>query len=439
MSKKEKNSKKKQNSKKKSEPKQYVIGASATKKFLIVFVSIFVGIAVVLGTVAGVASAIKNSSYIFYSEGVGVDEGLLNYFTAYYKNQYFQNNSIPGTNDTEEFWTTAPYAPATNTTNEQFFKVSLEELIKKLIASNVIFDEMFTLSSSDRKEIKIAMQNVFERLQVKNKSEFNEKVKDFGFDYRDFKLASEMIYKDYVWSNYAFGENGSNMDSYIEYCNEFYGSYYSRVKFIFIRTEDTFKTDGEGNRVLENGADVTVELTESEKAERQEYIAEIKACVDGINEGTVDISGFDKYASDIMKKYAEIDEEAVNGYYLYKDDELKVISTFTASLSEDIPNAAEAALSLEMGKGAYAELNEEEDGFAGYLFVLRDTLEDYAYYDTSDDGFFGDFLVLAKNWLTNKLINEYDDFEARETYASYSIINIPYMKSTKDYLITLNP
>ncbi len=412
--------------------KKYVIGASATKRMLTIFISVFVGIAITIGAVAGVISAVNNSPYIIYSEGVGVDEGLLNYFTAYYKTYYFKKNSIPGTSDTEEFWNRSPYAPATNTTNEQFFKVELEAFIKKLIASNVIFDEMFSLSSTDRKEIKIAMQNVFARLQVDSKSEFNEAVKEFGFDYSDFKRASEMIYKDYVWSNYAFGVDGSNMQSYPEYCNEFLNEY-SRVKFIFIRTENTFKLDEEGNRIVENGSDVTVALTEEEKAERQQYIDIIKECVDGINAGTNDKSGFDKYASDIRKAYGEITVYETDGYYLYSSSE------FTSAFYNDIPNAAKAALELELGEGSYIELKADEDGFAGYCFMYRDEVDESAYYDTSEEGFFADFYALAKNALYNEMIDEYDNFESRASFAEVSIINIPYMSNISNYMIQLDP
>ncbi len=415
-------SKKKTKNKNAPAKKSTKAGAVSTKRIVTVFVSVFVGIAVILGASLGIASAVKHSSYVMYYKGIGVDEGVVNYFSAYYKTMFMK--SMSNAEDTEEFWNTAPYYPATSTTHGDNLKYYTGTYIKNLIASNAIFDEMYRLTNDDKVEIKLAMQNVFESLRVSTKAEFNEAVSKFGFDYNDFKTATEMIYKDYIWPIRTFGADGSGVSSYTDYCSEYLLNY-SRVKFVFIRTETKLNTGADGKITVEN-------LTEAEKLERADYINKLIACADAINANEADSAGFEALALSVKEAYGEISENETDGYYLMSG------SAFTEAFSTDMPKIAKKALELNVGEAAYIEvLSDEvanERSFVGYCFMYRDTVEDYAYTDDSESGFFGDFYLSCASALYMDMIDEYNDFEPTDKWNDISVINIPYMPYTPNYV-----
>ena len=72
-----------------------------------------------------------------------------------------------------------------------------------------MFDEYATLTNEDIYKIDFAVQEVLNFQAGGSKKTFNELTSSMGFDFKDFKRGTEMLYKLRVVYNTVFGESGS--------------------------------------------------------------------------------------------------------------------------------------------------------------------------------------------------------------------------------------
>ena len=248
--------------------------AAKTKRLVIIFVSAILALVLLLGVVLGVVAIAKNASYAVKLESVGMTEGVANYFVTLFKDAYIDQlkNSGVKVSDTEQFWS-SPYINAQVSTSTQgdYLKLYVENNIKKIVADNYLFDKYLTLTSSAKNDIAMTVREILYSRASNSEAMFNEDAAQYGFDYGDFKKAVEMLYKSSAVANGVFGSNGQNLVGLTDYCNEFFmGSEdfvgYKRAKLVFIRTEDTFKLDENGNKITESktdseGKEITVDVT----------------------------------------------------------------------------------------------------------------------------------------------------------------------------------
>jgi hypothetical protein len=136
-------------------------------------------------------------------------------------------------------------------------KSHLENFQKNYICEDV---EYLKQGLSETKELVLALYNLVK--------EFNEIYAEHGFDFDDFKDAAELLYKEKAVKARIYGENGENMQSFPESCDEYFENY-SHVKLLFIRTEDKFELDSKGNRVVdENGEDILVTIEDDDEFDK---------------------------------------------------------------------------------------------------------------------------------------------------------------------------
>lgn len=424
--------------------KKIKMDAKATKRLVIVLVSILLGIAVIFTSVVGIVNAVRRRSYLISYENTGVDAGVASYLASMYKNTLLRQLASSGNvnaSDTETFWNSQYYG---NTTWGDMLRYYTENYIKQIVAANAIFDMKTKLTDADKKELALATREILSYRAGGSVEKFNADVAEMGFDYDDFKKATEMLYKaDYAFVN-IFGENGSKISSDTEYCDEFFTNYV-RAKIIFIRTENTFVYDAEGNRVKdeETGYDKLCELTEEQKAERMEYIARLEECVKGINDGSVDVSQFDILASEISEKFKEGGESLINSGYYFKNGSVST-SNFTAMIGSD--KIVNTVYSLDVGYSASVDLTKMNEGeaelqsedeenanaFVGKCYILRVENESSAYLDTSASGFFEDFYLLASKTLYQTMLNEYSELvKVGEKWSLLDLVKIP---KNSDYI-----
>lgn len=407
---------------KKTNGNEGAMNAQRTKRLLLIITAAFLAFILLLGCVLGIASAVKRSSYAMYYKGVGINEGVARCLATYYKGLCIRllNQSQYNPENTDEFWSSV-YDEQSGETFGEFLSEFVSLSIKNLIASSVIFNTELSLTQSDKKKIETAIEERLNTLYKGNKSDFNKDCEKYGFDFKDFKSSMELVYKARVLSSRIFGEGGAGILSDLEYCEEFFAGY-ARVKFIFIRTEDTVLRGEDGKYTVK-------ELTEDEREERLALIEKIKACVDGINSGERDPGGFDSYAEQVKTLFGEIGAEELAGYYLYNDENGNS-SAFTKAFSGDYPDVAKKALSLSVGKGAYLSCDDENGGFEGICFMYRDEIAKGTYpyyYDVAEDGFFADFASLAANSLTSSMIDKYAaKVEESDKWSSMMLTEIPY-------------
>ena len=288
----------------------------------------------------------------------------------------------------------------------------MEEYLKGIVAANVLFDEYATLTEEDEYKIDFAVQEVLNFQAGGSKKTFNELTSSMGFDFKDFKRGTEMLYKLRVVYTTVFGESGSKMQTnFADYCNRYYESNYIRAKILLIRTQDTYKLD-ENNEMIK-GEDGKYEirlLTEAEKQERAAYIAQLDACVDSIRsnpENTIALNDFNNLLNEVAEKYNENVTSAVkNGYYLSQD------SDYTSKLGLD--GVINEAFNLDIGEiyscetgVTVAETTNSSTGFSYKCYVYRMEKEEKAYQDSSLEHFFLDFNSLASVALYGEIVDEY--------------------------------
>jgi hypothetical protein len=370
----------------------------------------------IFGAVFGIIVAVRNASYVMKYDNVGIDAGVASYLISYYKGNFLSKvDSVYGAyinvSDTPEFWSSPRSLEGLTSTWGDLFEYEVERNLKLIIAANVLFDTRSEFSDADKNAVKIATEEVLSFRHNGSKSEFNDATAVYGFDYKDFEKATEMLYKYTYVQAKIFGPAGENMMTNSEFFQNFFSGY-KRVKLLFIRTDTKFELDANGNRIIgEDGKDKLVSLTDEEKAERTRRIEEVRATVSGINDGKVAIEMFDKHMSD----YDEGDRSAHNGYYFRSGTD------FTDEFASEFNDIVDAAYSLEIGKAAEVECS------FGVCFVLREENVPGAYTNTKAGWCFSDFYYLAASELYYSLVEELaKEIEVKEKWNDISPIAVPY-------------
>lgn len=396
--------------------------AAAQKKpkrnvFLISFVSVFVAIAVIIGAVFGIIAAVNNSKAAFKYKGMTMSEELANFFVSYYKYEYLsmlKRNGITDAEDKAEFWNKK--CNSVNTYGE-FLEYNTREYIKQILVANYLFDNYARLSAAEKRDIELAAEEILDYHADGNVETFNKETEGFGFTYSVFDDAAKMLYKATVARSVLFGADGSKIASETESCNEFL-SQYSRVKLLFIRTADKFKLDENGNRVLgEDGNDTLESLSDEEMEERARDVESIRAAIASVSEnGEIQMSPelFDHY----LNKYAnDGDASKLNdGYYFHSS------SAFTAEFAKEFEDIVSKSLN-EMSVGEFCEVKTE----FGVCFIYKCEAEDGAYFDQTDGSCFLDFYQLAAVYTFDKMLSELSkDVTVKERFENVDIISMPY-------------
>lgn len=381
------------------------------KKLVFIIVSVILAAIILFGAILGIAVAVRNAGYLMRYGGVGVDEGVARYLSSYYKSIYMKNLASSGieVKDTEEFW---GQIMVNETTLGDYLRYATEGYIRQVIATNYLFNRYARLSADDKRDIELAIEEKLDYLAGGSVSVFNEKAEPYGFDYDDFKEATELLYKSWSAKNKIFGKNGEYMTEFPDEVEEFYESY-SHVKLIFVRTESTFVLDENGNRQPDDdGNDTLRDLTESEKAERLERIEYLKGVVAKINSGEASAEIFDQ----LLRDYDEGDRGShTKGYYFNEH------ASYTKEFSEEFERVVKASYEIEIGKADYVECS------VGYCFIYRIPREKGAYLDNTAGWCFSDFFSNASAEMFQKMIDEIaEKIEVKEEWSHIDPVSIPY-------------
>ena len=430
--------------------------ARKTRRIIIIAVCVILALAILLGAVLGIVTAVRNASYVMKLDRVGIDKGVASFLISLYKYEYIASYS--GASDSDTFWNKARVTG----TEGDLFNYEATEYLKEIVAANALFDQYAELTSEDKKRINLATKEVLNFKASGSEKTFNEKTAEFGFDFDDFKRGSEMIYKASVVATRVFGEGGANMQTMFgDWCNTFYENNYIKAKILIIRTEDTFayEMDENGDFVLNekgekipiyetdaggNKIHATRPLTAEEKAERLQYVNELKSLEAALKENpnaTITRNKFNNLLTEIAEKYNENVTSAVkDGYYLmrksYVDEKSgthELITTdYTGKLNLDhivreLYSRDEGEIySYETG-AAVAE--DVESSFSYVCFAYRMEKPEGAYADSTLEHFFWDFNSLAAYFLYVDLIKEkISDVELKKKWDGINPVSIPVNK-----------
>ncbi len=354
---------------------------------LIIFAAAFVCAALIFGVVFGIIIAVDNASAIASYGGVNIDEETAKYLSSYHKYTYiaYLRSQKVEAYDDPEFWYSSN---ADGITYGRLLTEGARAFISDVLVSNYYFDKYSSLDSSAKAAIEAAVEAVEGRF-YSDGAALNEALAKRGLTRRGLERAAEMIYKTAYAQTMIYGDSGAklmNADYFYE-C-ERYLAEYSRVKLLFIRTENTFELDENGKRLQDSGGYKMRELSVTEKSERAALMEKIDAEIAGYKSGA-DIQITEELFEGYIKKQGEGDPELDDeGYYFSKAS--AYTAAFASDVSEDIVRTA-----LDIRIGDYAKVETE---FA-VCYLYRCEPATGAYLDTSETGFFADFYSDAADFL----------------------------------------
>lgn len=314
-----------------------------------------------------VAAAITVSFSSCGSEGPSVMEykdltvtsNMYQYWMSGYKAMFLYTYS-ENMKDSASFW---EEKLDDGVTTETFFTGIVDENIKKkLVAMSLFRESGLSLTNAVQTSVKGKVDQLVSDLSEGNKSKFNSFIADYGVNYDilfNIYLEEAKIeqLKDYLYGSYGAEKITDDQR------DEYYKQNYTRIKHIFIRTEDRLVTDKDGNYVYDGEKYQTEALTEEEKQQKQAKIAQVSSKLDA---GENFESLLTEYSED------EASSHYTNGFY------------FSAS-TEYIAEVLEAAFNMQIG-----EVRRVESEY-GVHFVKKYELDDGAYSVSTNSDFFTTF------------------------------------------------
>lgn len=377
-------------------------------RFLIIFICIFLSAVIVLGGVFGTIAAVRESRSVAKYGDTYLDKGAAVYLAAYYKYRYIDLLKQQGINayDSSLFWQKEAeegksYADA--------LRESFEEYVSALLVANAIYDSYADFNKSEKEKVKAAAEAMLRYSSAAGSREsFDSLCEIYGFDYDGFLLAAEYLYKADSAMSAMYGEDGSGISSSTEECERYLATY-THVDLMFIRLEDTFVRDDEGNISYDSdGVAITRPLTAEELAERQDIVSKMRTY---ISENTVTVETFEYY---LEKSDGDSDMYDV-GYYFNQNAET------TGEFSEVFSEVVDKAYGMEIGE--YAEV--ECPAVGGVCFIYKYNVAEGAYAN-SDNPFFSDFYSDAVSYIYPIVLTELSaDAELRDSFYEIDIVSLP--------------
>ena len=389
--------------------------ATKFNKILLIFVCAFVSLAIIFGGVLGIIMGVKNARAAVRYNGLTMEPEVASFFASYYKSYYMSLLASSGNenvSDTLYFWNSESEEGATY---GELLSKNTDLYIKQIMVAVYLFDSYNTLTDAEKETINSVVNDILIYKANGSIEAFNSATERYGFSYDSFIDAATMMYKSVAVKSALYGHDGSNIAVLPELCEE-YLKEYSHVKMLFIRTEDEFLLDEEGNRVSGEEGDVMRPLTEKEREEREAAIADIREYIAAAeNGGDIQMSPelFDSY----LKKYDNADNlRHTSGYYLHSSS--KYTSGFASAISV---NVVKAALAAEVN--SYTEVEWEH----GVCFIYKYEPATSAYASSAIDIYFEDFYANASDHFFKKTLDELvPEVEFTEKYLAIDPIYIPY-------------
>lgn len=336
---------------------------------LLIFVALFLAVALIFCTVLGILALRRNAAYVLKYDGVGMTEGVATYLVSYYKGRYLaalRENGVADADDLYTFWSRE--AEDGVSYGERFTADARRFLLQILVEASLYRDGY---STADKRKVEAAAEELLTFQADGSRELFDQRVEIYGFNYRDFLTATELLYRAEQAVSYLYGSSGTRIYSDTAFCEEYLAGY-THVQLIFIR-EYTLPDKNE------KGEEIYRDMTEEERQERARRIAELEAAIRG--DGGVWISP--ELFETLRAKYDESGISSAGGYYF------RTGSRYTEDFAALFPEVLAKAEGMKLGD--YASVDTE----VGTCFLYRLAPQSGAYTDATEDGCFSDFASLA--------------------------------------------
>ena len=332
----------------KSHPKQKV-------SFVRILICIFVSFVLAVGGMFGMVSAIRGARGLVKYDQVSLDEGMINYFSALYKQEYIRNMRMVGieAEDTAEFWQSK--MPGGESYGENFER-SFREYLASLVAAASIYLNHSKYTVDDKLAVTKTTEEILKFKADGSVDHFNEMAEKYHFDYDDFHNAAAILYKAKRASEVIYGADGKNLANFPSLCEEYLQNY-THVSLLFVKINDS--------------------MTAEEKEEKQHIIDTLSAAIEAKNTGVgtpITEEMFNTYLAD------SDGDEAMHsrGYYFRRGAEK------TAEFYNAFPEVVDASIDMKVGEYRMVEC------MVGVCFIYKTEPVSGAYSDSSNV-FFSDF------------------------------------------------
>ena len=359
-----------------------------SKKLFLIFTALFLGSVLIVGIVFGTVAIVKNSGSVMKYKGIYLDEGVANYLTASYKNDFINATRCP---DTEEFWSSIA---TDGKTYGDLLTEATQHYLATVLVGSYLFDRNSRLTKSDKAVIEKAIDEVVDFRAEGSVECFNEIGAAMGFDFKDFKKAATLLYKYEMAERIIFGYEGASLSKggFEAECNEYFKNNYSKVRLMIIRT-DTDNT-----------------------SDRHEKIADIRL---KIADGRMNEEAFIWH---VQNEYPTNTPNDTSGYY-FSPKSAYSLQFKEEGLEDGADKIVDTALSMKEGEYAECELA------IGICFIYKCELgesENGAYKLSSLERFFEDFYKNATPYVYASAIEVFiPDVSIKEKYDSQYVLSQP--------------
>lgn len=331
-------------------------------------------------------------------KGYEITEGMYSYWMKSWKSYYLSYYS--DITDTEEYWNAEA---SEGVTNKDYLTEQISTRIRYYLIAEKLFDD-YNLKLDDEVKEKIESDINDQTDYYGSKGAFNDFLsEEYGININTLKKIYTIEEKYRALFQYLYGTNGKNTSTPEELDN-YYKTYFVRVKYVMFLKEVKYAYDEEGHRITDpaTGYYEFEDLTDEEKEEVTRKANEV---LDGVKGG----ENIDTYMAEYMKEFGYTPEEYPNGYYISADN----YTLHTVDVTS-------AALEMEIGE---VRLIENE---SCYFVVQKFELIDKAYAALPDSNQFTDLVSYSNNLKFTAEFNEYlsDIEEDSELIAKYSVEKI---------------
>ncbi len=338
-------------------------GKKKKKNALFITGAVTVALALVVGIILGIIAIINSARAVMVYRGHTMDEKVATYLISVYKPRHLaslREAGISYADDSSEFWG-MQNPDGSGTFGEGFVRAS-EMYLKEILVASYLYEASAGFTKDDKAAAKKSADQVAElRYNTEGfDALFEADARKMGYDYESYIEAAYMLYKARFACNALYGSDGSGASYLPGECNDFLKAEYTRVTLLFIRTETTFSTDADGNRLQEEGRYVLEFLLPEDAQERLENINSLTAQIDGYNS-----SGSPEEAAAIADKIKKYAEES------YKADQSTDRTEYYFSRNSDYKNSfitAEGAFEAVVNEALGLNIDENGAGF-GYCKI----------------------------------------------------------------------
>ncbi|MBQ8288677.1 MAG: hypothetical protein IJX76_07915 [Clostridia bacterium] len=310
-------------------------------------------------------------------EGYTVTEGMYLYWMKTWKDHYVTNYA--DVEDTDAFWTSLNES---GVTNEEYITTNIKTRIRYYLIGQKLFDQ-YGLKLSDESKAKIQADLNAQIDYFGSKSEYNAHLDE------EYGINLSVLEKIYTYEEkytqvyeYLYSTTGK-LTATTKELDDYYQSYYARVKYVMFMKNTKYVYDEEGKRVTDSSGYYKMEdLTEEEKSQ---VTATVNEVFDAVKGGSNIADYFDKY----MTEFGFDAASYPNGFYITADE--------YAQHTAEVTNAA---LSMEVGEVRLVEND------ACYFVVEKYDLIDQAYNTEVDSD---QFTYLVSYCNSEKFIKHFEE------------------------------